>query len=395
MADCLNGVEDRGIHPAICCLGYNRKNSMKRLLESIGKAFIPYDNVSLIISIDQSDLSSEVEKVAKNFSWLHGQKIIKRYEKRLGVIEHTMRCGDLVNDYDAIIYLEDDIVVAPGFYIYTVEAIKYYGNNPQVFGIGLYSQEWLPTYESRFIPSYSGGDAYCFNGDVSWGQCWLKKTWNEFRGWFDKNRNQLSYDTATIPQSVQNWGKNSWSKYVSVFLIENKKYYMVPYYSYSTCLSESGVHTKAASNKMQVKLSECTSKRDFCFLKIEECVKYDAWFDRMDHFVDNICDIPIENICVDLIGAKHNWDSYEYLLSIKNLDYEKIAEFGINLRPIEMNVVLNNVGKGISLYKINKQKTVWNESERNVPFIKILDDTTGYSTKTLLKIISKRIAGKL
>lgn len=392
--NCASDLVEKEIYPAICCLGYNRKDSMKRLLDSIDKAIIPYDNISLIVSIDQSDLSDEVERVARDFKWTHGEMIIKRYDKRLGVIEHTMRCGDLVNEYDAIIYLEDDIVVAPGFYVYTVEAIKYYGENPDVFGIGLYSQEWLPTYESKFIPSYSGGDAYGYNGDVSWGQCWLKRPWNDFRKWFN-NRKQLSFDTAKIPKGVQKWGEQSWSKYLSVYLIENKKFYMVPYYSYTTCFSESGVHTGISSNIMQVKLSEKTCEMDFSFLPVGRCVKYDSWFDRMDKFVDFISNIPIEDICIDLVGAKHNWDSYEYILTVKKLDYEIIAEYGINLRPIEMNIILNNRGKGITLYKVGNQRTVWNEDTRYIAFEKVFNDTDGYSIRTILKILKRKIFNKL
>lgn len=383
------------VYPAICCLGYNRKKSMKRLLESIGRAVIPYDNVTLIISIDQSDLSDDVEEVAKEFQWTHGRKIIKRYDKRLGVIEHTMRCGDLVNEYGAIIYLEDDIVVAPGFYIYTVEALKFYGNNSNVFGIGLYSQEWLPTYECRFVPAYCGSDTYGYNGDISWGQCWIRKQWNEFRAWFIKQNNNLKIDSSKIPLTVQRWGEQSWSRYLCVYLIESQKFYMVPYYSYTTCMSEGGMHTSSLSDKLQVKMSEKINETGFSFLPFDKCVKYDAYYDRMDKFVPSICGIPISEICIDLVGAKHNWGSFNYLLSTKKLKYKKIEEFSISLYPVEMNLIQNNIGTGIYLYQIDKGEVKYDRKMKGCIIDRAYHEIGKYSFKTLVGVLYKKIISRI
>ena len=99
------------IVPAICCIGYNRPESMRRLLNSVGKGVYDDVNIPLIISIDESDKSDNVEAVAREFEWKYGKKIIKRYPQRLGLKEHCMRCGDSSVEYGALIFLEDDVVV--------------------------------------------------------------------------------------------------------------------------------------------------------------------------------------------------------------------------------------------------------------------------------------------
>ena len=169
------------IKPAICCLGYNRPNSMRRLLKSIGMARYNCEDITLIISIDECGESDKVQKVAEEFNWNYGDKIIKRYPERMGVKKHTMAIGDLSQIYGAVIYLEDDIVVAPGFYSFTYEAVNRYKDIEDVFGVALYNQRWLSTAQSEFIPAYKGHDIYYFSGDISWGQCWMAKQWKLFR----------------------------------------------------------------------------------------------------------------------------------------------------------------------------------------------------------------------
>ena len=80
--------------PAIVAVGYNRPDGMKRLLESIGRAKYNVSNVPLIISIDESNRSDEVEQVAKNFQWNYGPKEIRRFPERQGLRKHIVQCGD-------------------------------------------------------------------------------------------------------------------------------------------------------------------------------------------------------------------------------------------------------------------------------------------------------------
>ena len=101
--------------PAIVAVGYNRPESMKRLLRSIGEAHYEWDDIPLIISIDKSDVK-EVQEIAEAFEWKYGAKRVSLHRERLGLRNHILECGDYAIQYGAVIILEDDREVAPDFY---------------------------------------------------------------------------------------------------------------------------------------------------------------------------------------------------------------------------------------------------------------------------------------
>ena len=116
---------------AIVAIGYNRVNSIKRLLESLLRADYLNDKVDLIISIDNSGTTS-VEEYAANMEWPFGNKIIKTYPKRMGLRNHILTCGDYVEGYDGIAVFEDDIFVAPTFYSFMKQAVEFYKDDDNV-----------------------------------------------------------------------------------------------------------------------------------------------------------------------------------------------------------------------------------------------------------------------
>ena len=108
---------------AIVVVAYNRVTSLNRLLNSLLQADV--EDAPLIISIDKSNTDT-VERFANNFIWPFGEKKVITHDKNLGLRTHILSVGDWLDMYDAIIVLEDDIVVTPGFYRYAVSAYSYY-----------------------------------------------------------------------------------------------------------------------------------------------------------------------------------------------------------------------------------------------------------------------------
>lgn len=345
-------MEKKLIIPAICCIGYNRPGSMKRLLNSISTSVYEDRNIPLIISIDESNKSDEVEAVARDFEWKYGEKTVLRYPQRLGLKEHCMRCGDLSLKYGALIFLEDDVVVAPGFYSYVKDAVNYYSNDSRIIGISLYTQKWVQDMSSEFIPMNNGYDVFFHQRDISHGQCWMANGWRKYRKWFELNKNALPKYDMRVPRCVYNWKENnSWSKYMSFFLVEEDMYYVCPFQSYATNLSELGVHAKRTSNICQVPLSVGVVK-NHRFVSLENGVIYDAIFERKDNYICQLLNLNFEDICVDINGMKYDWTGYKYLLSSKKLNYKIIQSFGTNLEPIELNIQYNQGNSGIWLYEI-------------------------------------------
>lgn len=76
-------------------------------------------NVPLIISIDKSD-TEDVLRLANEFHWNHGDKRVLSHAENLGLKAHVLSQGKLLEEFDAIVVLEDDVVVARDFCIMCV-----------------------------------------------------------------------------------------------------------------------------------------------------------------------------------------------------------------------------------------------------------------------------------
>ena len=128
------------LNPVIIVLAYNRAQALSRLLQSIEKADY-HISTTLVISIE-GNASNDVVQTAENFETKKLNKLIIRRKERLGLRNHVIACGDLVNKYDAVIILEDDLVVDRYFYRYACDAIKFYNDDESIAGIALYSHEY-------------------------------------------------------------------------------------------------------------------------------------------------------------------------------------------------------------------------------------------------------------
>lgn len=168
---------------AIVSLAYNRTDSLKRQLASLEQAYYTED-VDLCISIDKSDTDT-VELLADRYEWKHGHKRVLKHSHRMGTRNHVISLGELFNDYAALIVLEDDTTVAPSFYLFSKTCIEKYNDEDSIAGISLYSFNINYQNDLPFSPVRSQWDVYLMNCAQSWGQVWMRKSWLEFKKWYD------------------------------------------------------------------------------------------------------------------------------------------------------------------------------------------------------------------
>ena len=237
---------------AICVVAYNRSFSFRRLISSLSSA--RYDNpVDLYVSIDYSDKGEGVRDLAANYIWNNGKYTIIRHSENLGLRKHILKCGDLLDDYDALIVLEDDVVVAPGFFLFAEQCVEKYYGNESIAGISLYS--FMMNYHNHlpFWPLSSGSDVYMMQNAQSWGQVWMKKQWMEFKKWYEMNCIEFD-EMPHLPVSICSWPKSSWLKYHTRYCIENKKYFVYPYVALSTNNNDPGTHVTTRNTLFQAPL---------------------------------------------------------------------------------------------------------------------------------------------
>ena len=340
------------IKPAIVVSAYNRPFSLARLLQSLATAIYNIDDIQLIISVDKSE-NEDVIDIAKSFDWKFGKKKIIQHSNHLGLKQHILFCGDLTYEYNAIILLEDDLLVSSYFYEYAIQASEFYKDNSRVAGISLYNYQ---VAESCFYPFQAiddGSDVYFMQVASSWGQLWRKDHWMNFKNWFAGNPDLVQ--NIVLPDYLFLWGEHSWKKHFIHYLITENKYFVFPRLSLTTNFEEEGTNS-STKNTFHVPIQLSSKKYQFQNLDQSKSI-YDAWFeilpDSLNHFNK---ELEKFNYTVDLYGNKDVSKSVvNYILTSKKSEND-ILSFSSELFPLEANIVSNLKGRGIRLCEVKNNK---------------------------------------
>lgn len=352
---------------AIVVITYNRLDSLKRLIYSLTQANYD-DQVDLIVSIDRSDIFEQMYDYASKIIWMHGKIEIKIAEKRLGLKKHVMQCGELLNQYEHIVVLEDDLYVSPGFYQYTKEMISKYANNENIAGISLYNYPRNQYANLPFTPQLDQYDVYFMKIASSWGQVWSRQKWAKFLEWYHVNP---SIDELHIPKHIKLWGDKSWLKYHHAYCAAENKYFVYPRMALSTNFSEPGEHASLDST-YQVELLSDVKSNYKTPNSIDDAIRYDEFFEN-----ENIKTyIPFNNLTIDLYGKKYQHE--RYVLATKHLNKKIIKSYALRMKPWEVNVIYNVEGEDFYLYDFNMEQQNYFKSRDS------------YKYKYLFKINSPR-----
>lgn len=333
---------------AVCIVGYNRPASMERLLRSVGAAYYPQgEEVALVVSVDHSG-SDEVADLADGFVWEHGPKRVIRHPRNLGLRRHILGCGELLDEFDALIVLEDDLVVAPDFYLFARECVGRYADSDEVAGISLYSFSRNYLDNMPFEPLDTGSDIYLMQCAMSWGQVWMRRQWREFVEWYTPRAQEFPY-TPALPDYVLGWPSSSWLRYHTRYLVETGRWFVHPYVSRSTCFADAGVHSRHGSTLFQTPLQRGAVRGG---LRLEPGVRYDVFFEC--ELLYGALGYSRDELTLDIYGNNDNRRGTRYLLTRRNLPYEVVRSFGIQLRPVELNVLMATEGNELFLYDTSR-----------------------------------------
>lgn len=328
---------------AIVAVGYNRLNSMKRLLNSLLQANYPSDDIPLVISIDCSGDTMLYDYV-NDFKWPFGQKYVNVQEERLGLKKHIYQCGDLTEFFKGVIVLEDDLFVSPVFYYYAIKTLEKYGEDKRIAQISLYKNERNGYVGFPFVNMQNGCDVFLYQGVSTWGECWSKSMWDDFKEWRDSHSEDY-IKNIDMPDAVKNWTR-AWSKYYNAYIVDQNKFVIYPNIPVTTNFSDAGEHGEDNNSLVQVNLLQ--EDFEYRLYEYERLCKYDIFTNNLA-----VCEwlgINKKDICLDFYGFHNNNNGCKFMLSTRILPYKIIKSFALNMRPIELNVKYNIEGNGIYLY---------------------------------------------
>ena len=380
---------------AIIAVAYNRVKSLQRLLDSLKNAYYENDSPTLIISIDKSEIN-EVEQFADAFNWINKNKIVDKHSVNLGLRPHMMSLRKWFDSFDALVVLEDDIVVSKNFYYYVRQCVDKYYEDKNVAGISLYNFEFNYQTEKPFHPFKDENDAYFMQCAMSWGEVWMKSSWQLFFDWYKQN--EAFPPTKELPKRILGWGKNSWLKYHTRYCVERNLYFVYPYISLSTNFGDAGVHSLLSYRSAYQTTLQNGSKKKYFLPDLDCGVKYDVYFENSALYT--ILSLSKDNCCLDLQGGNNNELNKRFWLTTKRLNYKIVRSFSLQLRPIEENIFFNLEGFGIFLYDTTiTERNPIHHVNNSFLYSYYIDDILNFIRKygitILLKDIFKRITNHL
>lgn len=343
---------------AIIVVGYNRLESLKRLVDSLDSAI--YDvSAPLVFCIDASN-NQELYSFVNNYSWSHGDKYVFIQTERQGLRKHIYFCGDLSRYFKGVIILEDDLMVSKSYYMYALAALNEYEEDERVAGIALYADsangysDMLPIYRYN-----DGSDGYMLQEVCTSGECFSEKMWSAFRSWLSDNEN-VDLEQYEMPEQIRHW-THAWSKYYNTYIVAKNLFFVTPYTSLATNCGEAGVHSKTNLNFLHTSIV-WGEKKEFTFRPFNDAVKYDIFGNLLG--LGKYLNIEEDDLCVDLYGNK-SYKNKKYLLSLYKLPYKVIKSFGLVLEPIEANVIWKIQGEDIYLYDISEARV--DNNKKTIP----------------------------
>lgn len=339
------------LKPAIVVVAFNRPHSLRRLLRSVRQAdFSGYSDVPLVISIDKGD-NQEVLEVAASYVWEHGPKEVIAHDRRLGLRNHIVACGDLSLAYEAVIILEDDLFVSPAFYDFSVQALQYYRGRRGIGGISLYAYEFCEYADMMFTPLQDGYDNYFIQTASSLGQIWTREHWSGFKRWYEEHGNRPLQPLDPVPRSVRAWPESSWKKYFIKYVVDQNLYFVFPRIPLATDFGDEGTHTRGMGNLLQVPLLMRSKVFQWSSLEDSAAV-YDAFFEPTQETVKRFCsEVRAYDFECDFYGTKELGQvKAEYLISSKQT-MARVRQFGDEMVPAVNNVIFGVPGTFFSLAK--------------------------------------------
>ena len=199
-----------------------------------------------------------------------------------------------------------------------------------------------------FSPLVDDADVYFLQYAVSWGQLWTQEQWAGFREWY----NDRDRSTQKVPNYITEWGKNTWKRYYTLYMMETGKYFVCPKSSFTSNTGEPGVHFDARDRRYEVELVEAV--KDWKFVPLDQSSnRFDAWFElEAEVLKTKLSDFKDHDLELDLYGLKTKDELKTELVLTTQPTKSAKKSFGMVLKPPVENVLAGIPGNTIKLSRV-------------------------------------------
>ena len=165
----------------VCLFCYNRFDEFQKTVIALLRNY-QSKNVMLFVFSDGPKSESDKRKIQKIRGYvkkIEGFKSVTLFESKVNkglassIIEGV---SSILDKYESVIVLEDDLITSPNFLDFMQQALKFYRNKEQVFSISGYSLD-LPSLHGIEHDIYFGYRASSWGWGI-WKDRWEKIEWN-------------------------------------------------------------------------------------------------------------------------------------------------------------------------------------------------------------------------
>lgn len=205
----------------IVVFGFNRPDALKNTIASLlNNEEAKFSDLFVFVDGPREGKMGEIEKVKEVREYVKSITGFKSLhytfsEKNKGLADSIIRgVSQVINQYDRVIVLEDDLVLMPNFLNFLNQGLDYYENNQKVMSVCGHSCKVKTPADYPY-------DAYFFTRSSSWGWATWKDRWNlvdwELNNWDKVVANRKAFvnsEGSDVFKMLNDWkcGRNhSWA----------------------------------------------------------------------------------------------------------------------------------------------------------------------------------------
>lgn len=240
----------------------DREESLKRLLDSLGKAHYGEDHVDLDIWIDRANdkpVHEGVLHACQTIDWKQGTKTVHKRAANAGLYQQWIYTWNITEETtEFAVILEDDLEVSPAFYQWLRVARAAYAQDSDVGAFTLQRSTLRPRQVKGVatgpLDISSEHPVFKYRLLGTWGFAPQRDTWVEFRKWFEEKtaKGDQPYVDGLVTtqwyksQEKNGFAPNMWSQWWIKFVDEKGYFTVTGHLPDGTTLAsnwrESGLH---------------------------------------------------------------------------------------------------------------------------------------------------------
>lgn len=241
---------------------YNRPEHLKKTIDSLCQNKL-IEKTPVFVFVDGPKKETDKDKISMIKSYLYNikkEKKINDISLEFSSINKGLAGSiisgvtKVINKYDKVIVLEDDVITSDDFIEFMLECLDYYKDNDKIFSIGGYTflKEFPHDYKKDvFLTQRSSSYAW-----ATWADRWNSIDWDimdykKFRRDFIKRKsfNRWGNDRASMLDDQMNSRISSWAIRFDYTMWKSNKYNVLPCVSRCKSIGHDGSGTHCGKNE--------------------------------------------------------------------------------------------------------------------------------------------------